>query len=279
MSKTTLVILSLLILLVFPIDGQSFDTDFEIFWPENLLVINVRAPLVSGQILPVRRLQTENLVKQNLSEITLNAVAGIVVDYKGTIRDYAIESPSLYSYLLSLSEKLILDFSRSNAEFTLLLSRFSLPLTHLITPFVRHDQPLRIRRSFDLSSADDITGLVIYAAGQYPVHGENSTDRLRPSLFPRILDQRTEVIFSRETVAPDILQRQPAVLFAHSLAEAPFRQRIGNRPFRITLHSVYGRLRNDLILLDEDVQRLLSSESGLRVLSEGKVLIIVGLNE
>ncbi len=255
--------------------GQSFETNFEIFWPENLLVIDVQAPLVSGQILPVRRLQTENLVKQNLSEITLAAVSNIVVDYRGTIRDYAIESPALYSYLLSLSEKLVLDFSRSNTEFTRLLSRYSLPLTHLITPFVRHDRPLSVRGSFDLRGADDITGLVIYAAGQYPVHGENTLARLRPSLFPRILSQRTEVIFSRETLEPNLLQRQPPVLFSNNLAEAPFRQRIGNRPFRITLHSIYGVLRNDLILLDEDVERLLSSENGLNILTEGRIVIII----
>lgn len=256
--------------------AQTFESDFEIFWPENMLVIDVRAPLVEGQVLPVRRLQTENLVKQNLSEITLRAVSHIVVDFQGTIWDYALQSPSLYSYLLTLNEKLILDFSRSNAEFTRLLTRFSLPLTHLTQPFVQHDRPLRIRGSLDLQSGDDITGLIVYAVGQYPVHGENTVDRVRPSLFPRLLDESTEVIFSRDNVDPDILRRQPAVVFSTSLAEAPYRQRIGTRPMRTTLRAVYGRYRNDLILLDDDVNRLLSSENGIRVLREGRIVIIIG---
>lgn len=271
-------LLPLLILTVSTLtsQAQTFESDFEIFWPENMLVINVRAPLVEGQVLPVRRLQTENLVKQNLSEITLRAVSHIVVDFQGTIWDYALQSPSLYAYLLTLNEKLILDFSRSNAEFTRLLTRFSLPLTHLTQPFVQHDRPLRIRGSLDLQSGDDITGLIVYAVGQYPVHGENTVDRVRPSLFPRLLDESTEVIFSRENVDPDILRRQPAVVFSTSLAEAPYRQRIGTRPMRTTLRAVYGRYRNDLILLDDDVNRLLSSENGIRVLREGRIVIIIG---
>jgi len=269
---------SFLICLVFTLSfvyPQGYETSFEIFWPENLLVIYVSTPLVAGQVLPIRRLQTENLVKQNLSEIILKAVSSIIVDYRGTIWDYALEIPSLYSYLLSLNEKLLLDFSRANSEFTQLLSRFSLPLTNLTQPFIRHDRAQRISSSIEQTTSNDITGIVIYAAEPLPVHGENKLDYLRPSLFPRILDINTNVIFSKEVMDPNLILNQPAVLYTNNLSEAPFRNRIGNRPLRLAARGVFGRMRNDIILLDEDVRRILSTENGIKALIEGRILIIL----
>lgn len=273
-----MILLSLICALSSAVSAQTpqFETRFQIFWPENLLIIDVRTPLVEGQILPVRRLQTENHLRQNLPGITFQAVSDIVVDHQGTVRDYALRDPALFNYISGLSERLVLEFSRATSDFQRLEVRYSLPLNLLSSPFLTHDQPWRIKAGVDRwGSNRTFTGLVIHAADPLPVHGEEGRDFLRPSLFPRLLDPQTEVIFSKENLAPDLLRRQPAVLYTTSYAETPHRHRIGSRPLRIAASAVYGRHRNDLLLLEEDAQLLLGTESGRRVLSEGRILIII----
>ncbi len=255
--------------------SQDFQSQVKIFWPENLLVIVVETPLLPGQVLPIRRLQTENLVKENLPSIVFSAVSPIIVDNEGTIAQYTLRKSELYAYFSGLSGAVIQDFSRTSNDFSKLSVRYSLELTKLAAPFIRHDINVVISPTLGYQNSADFTGLVIYARGELPVHGERTTSTLQPSLFPRLLDENTDVILSREALSPEILRKQSMVVYTQDLAEPPFRDRIGSRPLRIAAKALFGTLRTDIIILNSDADMIRSVESGRQVLAQGRILIIV----
>ncbi|MGL5956367.1 MAG: hypothetical protein ACRC0X_07180 [Brevinema sp.] len=95
------------------------------------------------------------------------------------------------------------------------------------------------------------------------------------SLTPRILNTQREVLHSIETVDPDILQKQSSVHFVTSITEALRHPAIGNRVSYTLPHSIDGALSADIILFDEDVQKLFGQQRTINNLKKGNVIVII----
>jgi hypothetical protein len=102
-----------------------------------------------------------------------------------------------------------------------------------------------------------------------------------PCLFPKIWDSEMNLIYERNMLevqstsmvsyAPlnSIFQKNPSGL-SEELAAI-----VGERPLRIFAHGVFGIKPTDLIIDRSDAMLIISSEENRRLLSEGKVAILL----
>jgi hypothetical protein len=101
-----------------------------------------------------------------------------------------------------------------------------------------------------------------------------------PCLFPKIWDSDMNLIYERSMLSArvpqiryyngdSILQNNPTGL------SAEVRQVVGDRPLKIFARGVFGIKPTDLIIDREDALTIISSEDNRRLLSQGKVVIIL----
>jgi hypothetical protein len=108
-----------------------------------------------------------------------------------------------------------------------------------------------------------------------------STAQPVPCLFPKIWDNEMNLIYHRNMLEShdtpmvhylplkDIFQENPSGL------SAELRDIVGERPLRIFARGVFGINPTDLIIERDDAMQIISSEANRRLLSGGKVAIIL----
>ncbi|MGL4676985.1 MAG: hypothetical protein ACRCWI_04895 [Brevinema sp.] len=97
----------------------------------------------------------------------------------------------------------------------------------------------------------------------------------KASLTPRILNTKGEILHSIETVDPQILLKQSAVHFVTSITEALAHPSLGKYISYTLPHSIDGALSADIVLFDEDVQKLFSQQRTINNLKKGNVIVII----
>ena len=99
--------------------------------------------------------------------------------------------------------------------------------------------------------------------------------QFKASLMPRILDHKGEVIYSIETVEPEILNDNGPIQFVTSITEALNHPMRGNKIAYILPKSTVGSSSSDIALFEEDVLRIFGQQRTINKLKKGKVIVIV----
>ena len=99
--------------------------------------------------------------------------------------------------------------------------------------------------------------------------------QFQASLMPRILDHKGEVIYSIETIEPEILNEKGPVQFVTSITEALNHPMRGDKAAYILPKSTIGSSASDIELFEEDVRRIFGQQRTINQLKKGRVIVII----
>ncbi|MFW5747468.1 MAG: hypothetical protein ACOCX6_01600 [bacterium] len=258
---------------------ESVDFSHTLDWERSELRIEAEVKLEDTDlILPAARQRAEELVEGGLLFAFNEAIAGMTVDSRFTVAEQTGEEPGLIEGINRLSRNYERTFSRISPD----LTSFSLTYTYklfpdIVTLFIKHQEPYRPPRVLEHVPTAEFTGIVIYAKGSLPVHGERRREIMKPSLFPTLFDGEMREIYKKGMVAPDTLKKWGMAAYSGTLDESPYLERIGRSPLRILARGIFGINYTDLIIPVEAANRILYDPNNRRLLEEGRVLIVCDL--
>ena len=159
----------------------------------------------------------------------------------------------------------------------------SLTLTTTHTINLREISSLMIKHHFPYKNAQPIeniasrvySGIIIDARGELDVHGEFMTDSVYPCFFPQIWDENMNLIYERNMGDPSSEFQNGMIHYDWRDDESNYQSRIGSDPLHIKARKVYGHLRTDPVISREDALKILSMPENLKLLQEGKVVVLL----
>ena len=235
----------------------------------------------AGLKLPAGRTQAESILSGSYQSLMRPFLLELQADSSSTIGDLADRG----ELTLTQADAIILggsavppamkpDLRSMSASHTILLSNLSAFLT-------RHSRPSPIMRTLTPVSSASYTGIIIIAAEELPIYAMTGKTFPVPCLFPKIWDNDMNIIYERSVMearnvtmvrysTPEkILQHTPSGLTPE------LRQTVGDKPMRIFARGVFGVKPTDLIIDRNDALTIISSEENRRLLSQGKVVIVL----
>jgi len=274
------------LLLVFITAGAFADTRIEITgvveWDTLQIKAAVSLDLASAGVrLPSGRSQGEVILNDGYLRLIRPGILELQVDSSSTIADLIdrgefsmIEAERLALTAHALPPALSHDMRKMSAFYTVSISGVS-------SAFLQHSRIAPVARTLNPVSTARYTGIIIIASESLPVYGMRGETLPIPCLFPKIWDSEMNLIYERNMLKTgistmvrysppgSIFQQNPSGLSPELLAV------VGDRPLRIFARGVFGVKPTDLIIDRSDAMLIISSDENRRLLSEGKVAIIL----
>lgn len=227
-----------------------------------------------GLSLPSAKTTSYQLIKRYMPSLLKNAYLSIVMDSSHRLGDYLargeIDLSDLNVIMDSGKEKSPI-FSQDLRNVILF---HSVATNDIAKFFVKHEIS-RLPAGRAISSVGkSYTGILIDARGRLPIHGEYVDDELTPCIFPKIWDTNMDLLYEKNMVAPENLMKRNIVVYSDTLDEQAYSDVIGVKPLRIIARGIFGQNRTDPIISVQDSAKLLSREENLRLLQEGRVVIL-----
>ena len=251
-------------------------------WDTMLINASVSLDLASAGIkLPSGRTQGESILKTGYLRLIRPGILELQVDSSSTIGDLIsmgefslFEADELALKAQSLPPAFSPDMKNISASYTMTIDGIS-------SAFLRHRNSYPVMRTLNPVSTAQYTGIIIIASESLPIHGMKGSALPIPCLFPKIWDSEMNLIYERNmlevkdsamvryTSVQNIFQRNPSGL------SQELREFAGDRPLRIFARGVFGVNPTDLIIDRSDALLIISSDENRRLLSEGRVAIIL----
>jgi hypothetical protein len=111
---------------------------------------------------------------------------------------------------------------------------------------------------------------------------------MQPCLFPKIWDSDMNLVFERNMIDPAIgrarglvryINREKIYRTAPSAMDEDLVRLVGENPLRIMAHGIFGASPTDPIIDRDDALLILSSENNRRLLTEGRIAIVLDKKE
>ena len=128
---------------------------------------------------------------------------------------------------------------------------------------------------------NNYTGIIIIASEEIPAHGRRTQVLAEPCLFPKIWDTDMKLIYER-----NMFGRGDSLMVRYAVPESIFRPTpsgldadlaalVGTNPLRILAREVFGIYPTDPVIDRADAMKIISNENNRRLLSEGKVVLVL----
>jgi hypothetical protein len=254
----------------------------------------------AGLKLPSGRTQGEALLNSGYSSVIQPCLLGLQVDSSSTIADLVnsreltlTQTETIARGANMIAPALSPDMKNITTSVTISLSKMSAALLRpqTVNSQITEDS-YRAINSYRVSpvprtlipvSTAQYTGIIIIALDELPIHGMKSTAMPVPCLFPKIWDSEMNLIYERNMLDP---QSENAAMVRYSAAQNIFQNNpsglsaelqkvVGDRPLRIFARGVFGIKPTDLIIERSDALIIISSEENRRLLSQGRVALIL----
>ena len=262
--------------------GQRIDAEptvtSRVDWLSRSFHIDIRSPLPEdGRNHPAAAYSAEQNIRAELPRILQQEAAGIQVDSLHTLAEHYGQSPRLAIDVARLSDDLVPTSNRHTPDLRALQLSYSLQLYPSLAPlFVEHERPAELPRVIPWRPSREFTGLVVYARGLLPVHGEDRTARARPALLPDIYSHdATRVVLETDRIRPEVISTRGPVAYAKSATDPIVEERAGTRPMRTVATGVFGRYATDPIISAEDAEVFFAEPANQEIIREGRVVIIL----
>ena len=247
-------------------------------WSEARILTTARVDLlqVGGPPIGVRTAATD-MAASHLPDHMLEVLAPIPLNSSVLVGEL-LSIPVIRSQFLESAPRPPTQ-SFTNGELSVLTLRYE----HSIFPdfarsFMLHTKAYVHEPLLGFSSTTRYSGIVIYAKGEFPVHGEPGRfASLAPALLPRIYGESMSLLYESGMVEPSTALSFGIVDYSESTRLTEHRSRIGDVPFVTMAREVFGVNRTDLVITDAAVARILGSDENRRLLAEGRVVIICDL--
>jgi len=250
-------------------------------WKARVLRIDVELDLMAaGLRMPEARLEAQRMVEHDFPGLAKDAVFKLQLDSYRTVED-AVEDGSVEAEgFLDLASRARLEASSLSKDMKKYRASYSLGLEAASAPFLSGARPSAIRPPLAPRPSRVYSGVIVYAKGSLPVHGENVEGKAAPALFPRIYDEGMRLVLDRALVAPEVLAAagpDGGVLGYASALGIEAGERVGGDPMRIMAKELFGDSRCDYVISREDAQRILSAPENRELLRQGKVVVVLDL--
>ncbi len=244
-------------------------------WAARRLTLTIELDIgAEGLRLPAGRLDAERMIEHDLPGILKDALIDLAVDSQRRLGDTVEDGSIDIEELLSLADAALRRdavFSRDLATFR---ATYELPLLAAARLYVRHSSPTPLSSAMSFRPTKPYTGIVIYAKGPLPLHGEAGEERLRPCLFPRIFDEEMTLLLERNAVSPEALRRWGELGYTEALDGAA-ETRVGDEPLKIVAAGIFGTERTDLIIARDDALKILGNAANRALIAQGRVLVVL----
>ncbi|MCL2243886.1 MAG: polymerase [Treponema sp.] len=251
-------------------------------WDTSQLKADVSLDLASAGIrLPSGRTQGESLLNLEYLRLIQSGILNLQVDSSSTIGDLIQKG----DFSMSEAEALALTASSLppslSSDLKKILSSYKISLSAVSALLLKHNNPSAVMRTLSPVSTAQYTGLIIIASESLPVHGRRSSALAVPCLFPKIWDSDMNLIYER-----NMLESRSAAMARYASLESIFQNNpsglsaeltsvVGEKPLRVFARGVFGVKPTDLIIDKNDALLIISSQENRRLLSEGRVAIIL----
>lgn len=235
----------------------------------SLDIVKAGIPMPSGKASSVNRIQMQ------LPVLIKDPLLSIYVDNQKSLGDLVLEG----SLTLEELTRIIDNAKQTPAVFASgtnnLLTEHFIDIKNISALLIKHRTPYTQHKPIDSISTRAYTGIIIDVRGSIPVQGEFVNSKVSPCLFPRIWNENMELIYERNMVNPDIAKNNMIVQYGSKGSYKDYISRTGESPLWITAKKVYGQNRCDPVISWEDYLRITTNENNLKLLTEGKIVIIL----
>lgn len=114
-------------------------------------------------------------------------------------------------------------------------------------------------------SSGDYSGLIVDARGL----------GVRPAMSPRILDEKGNEVYGSSFVGREYAIQQGMAGYAKSPEQAAESDRVEGRPLQIKAKDVSGQAKTDIIVSNEDAQRIRAAAANSEILKQCRVMIVL----
>jgi len=260
----------------------KIDISGTVEWDTMRLNAQVSLDLASAGIkLPTGRTQAESLLNTGFLNLIQPSILELRVDSSTTIGDLLKNGEINQTALSAIAQRANSVAPSMQSDMKKMQASHSISLADISSSFISHSRPAAVTRTLNPVSTAQYTGIIIIATERLPVHGSRNTALAVPCLFPKIWDSEMNLIYDRNmleirnttmvkySVLQNIFQNNPSGL------SPELREVAGDRPLRIFARGVFGINPTDIIIDRSDAMLIISSEENRRLLSQGRVVIIL----
>ena len=278
-SRVIFMIPTLALLAVLGLQAEASDTAFtaKVDWLKDEFVLKVETQTPrSGFNAPTADLAAQRKIEQTLPRLFQEAVADVLVDSVSRVGDLLARDPSLAVELLDVGGRAKRGLPAPSSDLGKVFTTYAYPLHETLGAALRsHGNPSMVPKKLSWEPSANFSGLVIFAKGDLPIHGERRDGKLVPCLFPKIFDENMNPVLFPDMTNPDYLRRWGSLAYAVSFDEKAWDSRIGKTPLRILARGLYGKNPTDLKIHPQDAAKLLANANNRKILAEGRVLVII----
>jgi hypothetical protein len=246
-------------------------------WPGGRVVVEVtRALDLSTPSLVRAKSDAETDLEQRLPEALARALGPLVIDSSHVLSDYAVSDASLSARLNDIALGAQRTDLSLTGDFSALVAHYSVPFfgeRGIGKPFFP-SRAVPIRRRLGDVTTRVYTGLLIFARGMLPAAGGDRVAAARPALFPRIWDEKMNLVLDRGMCAPESLARWGMVGYSDAVDDPSADLRVGNVPLRLAARGVFGDYSTDIIISMDGANQLLALPGNIALLREGRIVIV-----
>jgi len=251
-------------------------------WDAKLINSRTSLDLASANVrLPAGRTQAEMLLGAGYLDMIRPCLLALQADSSSTIGDLVDRGEISLQEIDSIALRSISAAPALSSDMRSMFSTHSLSMDIISSALLRHTSPSPVARTLRPVSTAQYSGIIIIAAESLPVHGMRSSGLAVPCLFPKIWDSDMNLIYDR-----NMLETRNTAMVKYSAMQNIFadnpsglspelREIAGDRPLRVFARSVFGINYTDLIIERNDALLIISSEENRRLLSQGRVVIIL----
>lgn len=240
-------------------------------WSTGTLHIGVSSPLPLGMS-PSDHPKALEHMEQTLASLLTLELKKLPWNNTETLADLVANSPDLYLSIENIASTFNREWSRLSSDRKYFDASYTIDLSnitanHLLSKPAIPSPPRPI--GWIPVPDDPWTGLVIFVPSELIVRGTKRFAKLEPALSARLLGSKLQVLIDPSAGGGKALR-----YFTLNQKEE-IAMRVGRRPYRTMARELYGKIPCDIILGNDDTQKILASDSSRHSLSQGQIAIIL----
>ncbi len=272
-------LLVLLIGAVMPLhaEEQGSTVSQRVEWAAGRVVVEITHALdPSTPSLLRAKADAESEVEERLPDLLAQAIGTVTVDSSHTFAQVMGADAGLFARMSDLAAQAERTDLFLTGDFSTLVSRYAVPFfgaRGIASPlFPSVDTPIR-RRLGDVTTRA-YTGLLIFARGMLPETGTSRLAVAAPAVFPRIWDEKMNLLLDKDMCSPAALARWGMVGYSQEVDDPTAVLRVGQLPLRLAARGVFGENHTDLVISTEGARQLLARSENIALLREGRIVIV-----
>ncbi|WP_296320601.1 OmpA family protein [Treponema sp. UBA3813] len=251
-------------------------SESRIDWSKSSFISDVRLDTEKAGIsMPSGKRAALNFVETKLPDLIKDPLLSLYVNSSQQLGDLVLANDITLEQLT----KIIDEGKKTPGIFTdgtlTLLTTHTINLREISSLMIKHHFPYKNAKPIENIASRVYSGIIIDARGELDVHGEFMSDEVYPCFFPQIWDEQMNLIYERNMGDPASEFKNGMIHYDWRDDESAYQSRIGSDPLHIKARKVYGHLRTDPVISREDALKILSVPENLKLLQEGKVVILL----